>query len=62
MGLENEFPDSPTARQITITLANVACQASKTTRVSADGVKMIKLLNAKASTDHVGSNLLVLAE
>jgi len=62
MGLENDIPDTPTARQTTITLASVAHQASKTTRVSADAVRMINLLNAKASTDHIGGNLLVLAE
>jgi len=62
MGLENDIPDTPTTRQTTITLANVARQASTTTRVSADAVRMINLLNAKASTDHVNGNLLVLAE
>ena len=59
MGLENVIPDTPTARQTTITLANVARQASTTTRVSADAVRMINLLN---SMGHVGGNLLVLAE
>jgi len=62
MGLENDIPDTPTARQTTITLTNAARQASTTTRVSADAVRMINLLNAKGSTDHVGDNLLVLAE
>ena len=62
MDLENDIPDTPTARQTTITLANAAHQASTTNRVSADAVRIINLLNAKASTDHVGGNLLVLAE
>ena len=61
MGLENDIQDTPTARQITITLPNAACQAFTNTRVSADAVRMINLLNAKVSTDHVGGNLLVLA-
>jgi len=60
MGLEKDIQDTPTARQTTITLANAACQASTNTRVSADAVRMINLLNAKVSTDHVGGNLLVL--
>jgi len=47
MGLENDIPGT---------------QASTTTRVSAEAVRMINLLNAKVSTDHVGGNLLVLAE
>jgi len=54
MGLENVIPDTPTARQTkphtpqtTITLANAACQASTTTRVSPDALRMINLLNAK---------------
>ena len=62
MDLENDIPDTPTARQPTITLANVAPQASTTAHVSADAVRMINLLNAKALTNHVGGNLLVLAE
>jgi len=62
MGLENDIPDTLTARQTTITLDNVAGQASTTTHVSADTVRMINLLNAKALTYHVGGNLLVLAE
>jgi len=62
MDLENDIPDTPTARQTTITLANAAHQASTTNRVSADAVRIINLLNAKASMDHVGGNLLVLAE
>jgi len=62
MGLENDIPDTPTARQTTITLANVARQASTTTRVSADAFRMINLLSAKVSKDHDGGNLLVLAE
>ena len=45
MGLKNDIPDSPTARQTTITLANVARQASTTTCVSADSIRMISLLN-----------------
>jgi len=61
MSLENDISDTPTARQTTITLANAACQASTNTRVSANAVRMINLLNAKVSTDHVGGNLLVLA-
>jgi len=61
MGLENDIPDTPTVRQSTITLANAACQASTTTRLSADAVRMINLLNGKVSTDHVSGNLLVLA-
>jgi len=48
MGLENDIPDA-------------ARQASTTTRVSVKAVRMINLLNAKASTDQVGGNLLVLA-
>jgi len=63
------FPDTPTARQTkphtpqtTITLANAARQASTTTRVSADALRMVNLLNAKVPTDHDGGNLLVLAE
>ena len=60
MGLENDIPDTPTARQTTITLTNAARQASTTTRVSADAVRMINLLNPKLSTNHVGDNLLVL--
>jgi len=62
MGLENDIPDTPAARQATITLANAARQASTTTHISAEAVGMINLLNAKASTDHVGGNLLVLAD
>jgi len=62
MGLENDIPDTPTAGQTTITLANAACRASTTTRVSADAVRILNLLNAKVPTDHVGDNLLVLAE
>jgi len=69
MGLENDIPDTTNARQTkshtpqtTVTLANAACQASTTTRVSADALRMINLLNAKVSTDHDGGNLLVLAE
>jgi len=62
MGLENSIADTPTARQTTITLANVARQASTTTRVSADALRMINLLNVKVSTDHDGGKLLVLAE
>jgi len=62
MDLENDIPDTPTVRQTTITLANAARQASTTNHVSADAVRIINLLNAKASTDHVGGNLLVLAE
>jgi len=61
MGLENDISDTPT-RQTTITLANAARQASTTTRVSVDAVRMINLLNAKASPDHVSGNLLVLAD
>jgi len=67
MGLEYDVSDTLTARQTkphtaqtTITLANVTCQASTTTCVSADALRMINLLNAKVSTD--GANLLVLAE
>jgi len=56
MSVENDIPDTPTARQTTITLANATCQASTTTRISADAVRMINLLNAKVSTDHVGGN------
>jgi len=41
MGLENDIPDTPTARQTTITSANVARQASTTIRVSADALRMI---------------------
>jgi len=59
MGLENYIPDTPNARQTAITLANAACQASTTTRVSANAVRMINLLNAKVSTDDVGGNLLL---
>jgi len=62
MGLENDIPDTLTARKTTITLANAACQISTTNRVSADAVRIINLLKAKASTDNVGGNLLVLAE
>jgi len=62
IGLENDIPDTPTARQITFTVANIAGQASTTTRVSADAVRMINLLNTKAPMDHVGGNLLVLVE
>ena len=62
MDLENDISDTPTTRQTTITLANAAWQASTNTRVSADAVRIINLLNAKVSTDHVGGNLLVLAE
>jgi len=69
MGLENDIPDTPTARQTkphtpqtTITLANAAYQASTTTCVSANALRMINLLNAKGSTGHDGGNLLVLAE
>jgi len=58
MDLENDIPDTPIAKQSTITLANAACHASTTT---ADTIWMINLLNAKVSTDHVGVNLLVLA-
>ena len=47
MSVENDIPDTPTARQTTITLANATCQASTTTRISADAVRMINLLNAK---------------
>jgi len=61
MGLENDISDTPTARQTTITLANAACHAPTNTRVPADAVRMINLLNAKVSTDHIGGNLLVLA-
>jgi len=61
MGMENDIPDTSTAKQNTITLANAACQVSTTTRVSANAVRMINLLNAKVSTDHAGGNLLVLA-
>jgi len=62
MGLENDIPDTLTARQTTITLANVVHQASTTTRVSSDALRMINLLNAKVSNDHDGGKLLVLAE
>jgi len=41
MGLENDILDTPTARQTTITLANVARQASTTTCFFADAVRMI---------------------
>jgi len=37
-------------------------QASTTTHVSADAVRMINILNAKASIDNVSGNLLALAE
>jgi len=47
MDMDNDIPDTPTARQTTITLANAACQVSTTTRVSANAVRMINLLNAK---------------
>ena len=64
MGLENDIPDtpSPSTRQTTITLANSTRQASTTTHVSANAVRMINLLNAKASMDHVGGNFPILAE
>jgi len=61
MGLEDDIPDTPAVRQTTITLANAAFQASTTTRVSADAVRIMYLLNAKVSTGHVGGNLLILA-
>jgi len=38
----------------------VSQPSTRLTRVSADALRMINLLNAKVSTDHVGSNLLVL--
>jgi len=62
MGQENDIPDTPTARQTTITLANVARQASTTTCFFADVLRVVNLLNAKTSTDHEGGNLLVLTE
>jgi len=34
MGLEDDIPDTPEARHTTLRLANTACQASTTTRVS----------------------------
>jgi len=61
MGLENDIQDTTTTKQTTIKLANAACQASTNTHVSADTTRMINVLNAKVSTDHVGGNLLVLA-
>jgi hypothetical protein len=60
MGLENDIPGTPTARQTTIALANAASQVSTTTRLSADALRMINLLNAKLSNDHDGGNLLEL--
>jgi len=62
MGLENDFPDTPTARQTTITLANATRQASTTTHISADALSMMDLLNANFSTDHDCGNLSILAE
>ena len=48
MGLENDIPDTPSATQTTIKLA--------------DALRIISILNAKVPTDHDGGNLLVLAE
>ena len=47
-----DIPDTPTARQTTITLTNAARQASTTTHVSADALRIMNLLNANVSTDH----------
>jgi len=52
MGLENDIPDTPTTRQTTITLANAARQASTTTHISADALRMMNLFNANVSVDH----------
>jgi len=62
MGLENDIPDTLTARQTTITLTNAARRVSTTARASAGAVRMINILNAEVSMDHVGDNLVVLAE
>jgi len=52
MGLENNNPDTPAASNY---ISQCCC-------ISAEAERMNNLLNAKVSTDHVGGNLLVLAE